>query len=223
MSQIYNFGRDNFHIVGHVDAKGNHKQSMCLKVGGIILVLFKIQGCTGCASIEPIFRSFANRDNRVSYGIVDLTREKQIVQMSRATTTVIQTVPRIIIYTEGKPFAVFTGEKSQRGIQTFIDNILEQYKPPQRQVYPQQAPPPQQSFVPQNMYGGPQTDSPAFMPASQPPRRAMGIATNHGGMAHPSMNQQCDSDDEDCLLMPEQIIPHNMPWESDYKKLTGTI
>jgi len=207
---IHQLSTQNFHIVG------NQRQSLNINYGGNVLVFFKLQGCQGCAAFEPIFHQLSNEDRRVSYGILDLTYNRDIVQLSRSTTTPIQKVPHLILYSEGRPYARFKGEKNIQSLKNFISDATPQQTPQKPSfVQPQQ----------QNMYGGPPTRGNVYMPESQPPRQAINMANSGipAQQAHPSMRQQCEQDNEDCLMIPDQIIPHNMPWESDYKKLTGVI
>lgn len=190
-------------------------KSMNINLPGNYLVFFKFDGCKGCEVFLPIFTQLSREDRRISYGIVDLTYNRNIVQMSKPTTTHINIVPHLIIYVQGKPHARFTGEKNRKALTEFLSGVLATV--PQHQ--------PQASFVPQqNMYGGPSTQGTIVnIPDSQPPRQASRMATSGMAQAHPSMQKQCDPDDEECLLMPAHITPHNMPWEVDVKRIMGEI
>ena len=188
--------------------------SMNINLPGNYLVFFKFDGCRGCEVFLPMFTQLSREDRRISYGITDLTYNRNIVQMSKPTTTPITTVPHLIIYCQGKPHARFTGEKNMKALKDFLSGVLANIPQPQ----------PQSSFVPQNMYGGHSNQGTVVnIPDSHPPRQASRMATSGQAQAHPSMQNQCDPDDEDCLLMPSHIIPHNMPWESDYKRMMGEI
>ena len=212
---IHQLSTQNFHVVGQ------QRQSLNINYGGNVLVFFKLQECQGCAAFEPVFNQLSTEEQRVSVAVLDLTYNREIVQMSRSSTTPIQKVPCLILYVQGRPHARFKGQKDLQSLKNFITGAL--------QAVPQQ-PPQQSSFVPQqqppqqNMYGGSQQpQGSAFMPDIVPPKAAINMAHYGPAQAHPSMQQQCDPDDDECLMIPKNIIPKNMPWESDYKKLIGEI
>lgn len=210
---VHQLTSQNFHVVGQ------QRQALNINFAGNVLVLFKLDGCQGCGAFEPIFYQLAGVENRATMAVLNLSHHRDIIQQSRNTSTPIKKVPCLILYIQGRPRAVFNGKKDIPNLRKFITDVLDSAASQQQSFAPQQ-----QSFVPQqNMYGGAQQGGAVYMPESQPPKVAARMAQHDGGMAHPSMSQQCDSDDEECLMMPDQIIPHNMPWESDYKKLTGRI
>jgi hypothetical protein len=186
--------------------------SMNVNVAGNLLVLFKMND-KDSLNLEPTFLKLPTRNNTIKYAVCDLTQSRDIIEKSRASTTPIQKPPTIILYLEGKPFALFKGSKDLPSLEKFIVNAMIAY---QNQRTQQQ----QQNFVQppqQNMYGGqqPQGTRGAYMPeiANINSKQAKASGVHH------SMQQQCADDDEDCLKMPENIIPHNLPWESDLLKL----
>ena len=210
---VHQLSTQNFYVVG------NQRQSLNIDYSGNVLVLFKVQECQGCAAFEPVFLQLSREEKRASIAILDLTYNREIVHMSRHTTTPIQKVPKLILYVQGRPHARFKGDKTLQSLRNFITDALQvtQQQPSQQHTFVQQQPQ-------QNLYGGPPPQGrAAYMPDIQPPKQAINMAQGIGGHAHPSMQQQCDPDDTECLMIPDQIIPHNMPWESDFKKLAGVI
>lgn len=204
-------GTENFFVSGN---------QMNINLPGNTLVFFKSEQCQGCATFEPVFNQLSREDQRVAYATIDLSYHRNIVQMSKSTTTMIQKVPHLILYVQGRPHARFSGERNIKGLRDFLAGVLKTIP----QQLPQQS---QVSFIaPQNnMYGGQSSTGHVNMPDSNPPRQAVRTAMGGGPVAqvHPSMQNQCDPNDEDCMLMPSHIIPHNMPWESDYKRMMGEI
>jgi hypothetical protein len=208
------------------------KKSLNITQGGIYLIFYKIQGCQGCSAFEPIFLQLSTEDKRVNYGILDLTYNRDIIKVSRDTTTVIEKVPHLILYVQGSPRALFKGEKNLLSLKSFLTGALSQitvqplpsvdvrgamHQQPQQQTFVAQ----QQIPLQQNMYGGTQSSTYVNVPDVTVPSQANKLMQggSQGAMAvHSSMKQQCDPDDEDCLLMPTNVIPHNMPWESDFHK-----
>ena len=227
---------------------GSPQKSLILKLSGAVLVFFKSQRCNDCLAFFPAFQQISVSEPRLVFAAVDVDLSRDIVQMSVGTTTEVIRVPQIILYIQGRPHARFRGQdKTKVALQSFIQEALKgvnlQQGPPQQNQYPQQPPqnqypqqPPQNQYPPprgnafvqpqQNMYGGPSyPQNQVYMPEVNPSRQAGQIAGYGQGpaQAHPSMQQQCDPSKEDCLQIPDQIIPHNQPWESDYKQLTGVI
>lgn len=204
---VHQLTTQNFHVAGQ------QTQSLSINYSGNVLVLFKLQDCPGCAAFEPVFHQLAREETRVVFAVLDLAINRDVGQMSRSTTTPIQKVPHLILYIQGRPHARFTGaQKTFPAIRNFISDALQS----SQQNLQQQ----QHSFVQQNIYGGPQQAPRGFMPEIQPPKQAIRMAQGLGGYAHPSMQQQCDSDNPNCLMMPNQIVPHNIPWETEKRDMS---
>lgn len=183
----------------------NGNTTLSVTVTGNIFVFFKLQKCEGCNAFDPVFKTLANEDRRVLYGIIDLTNNNQVTQMSKATTTPIQTVPHLILYVNGMPFARFKGQKNVRMIKDFLTETLNLSANQQ----PRENPPPS-SFVPQqNMYNNQQ-----YAPQQN---------NNVQQSTHSSMQKKCDPEEGSCLMVPSDVIPYNLPWQSDFNKLTDLM
>ena len=187
--------------------------SLNTNVPGVSMVMFKLANCKGCSIMEPEFASFAN-DGRLKVATVDLTYNRPLIGMARNSTTPIQKTPHVIMYVDGKPLAIYKSKPGlpiRTNLANFVNGAMSQI--------------PQQTFVPrqqqQNIYGGTTENTNYYTPESNPPRRAINMANESGhGNIHPTVQQQqCDSDDEDCLLTPNKIIPYNQPWECELKKI----
>lgn len=165
------------------------KNVMMLKVQGPVVVFFKTRGCASCAKFEPIFAGVANSDNRVQYGVIDLSVHANVAKMSASTTTPIQAVPFILLYLNGKPFARFTGKKDAASLSSFIAKALATASgapsPPTKVNYG--AP------VMQSTRGGGGGNA-------TPPKMSNGQYTLD------------EVDDEECLITPMVVIPYNINW-----------
>lgn len=187
--------------------------SLNINVPGVSMVMFKLANCKGCSIMEPEFASFAN-DGRLKIATIDLTYNRALIGMARNSTTPIQKTPHVIMYVDGKPLAIYKtkpGVPIRTNLSNFINGAMSQI--------------PRQTFVPQqqqqqNIYGGANENTNYYTPDANPPRIAVNMANETGrGNIHPTVQQQqCDSDDEECLLVPKHIIPYNQPWEVDVKK-----
>jgi thioredoxin family protein len=214
---LHGLSATNFKVI--VDPRSNLKH-LTITVQGIVVVFFKKTGCQGCAVLEPVYSQISAEDKRLVFCIIDLQYNASVTSMARDTSTPIQTVPQIFMYVNGRPHAKFRGQRNAQAVKAFInDAIISIPQPQQQPMYNANA------FVPsnvgQNMYGGNNyAQGPTYSPEVNVPRQASQLA--HGGhvamSSHPSMQQQCDPDDENCLMVPQNSIPHNLPWESDFRK-----
>jgi len=218
---IVSLSLSNFDVI--TQTNGKH---LITTVPGNALVFFKKIGCPACSVMEPMYQQVSKENGSLTYGIVDLQYNNGIVKMSRDTSTPIQTVPQLFMYANGRPFARFKGTRTIQSIREFITSCMSRIQQTQQSPqYPTYNNP--SSFVGGgNMYGG-QTNyggAQMQMPDSNVPRQASQVAYgNKVAMSnHPSMQQQCDPDDEDCLMIPQNVIPHNLPWESDFRKYIDT-
>lgn len=205
---ISRLGPENFFMAG---------KSMNIDIQGITLVFFKTEGCPGCSMFDQVFNQISREERRINYATIDLSQHRNVVQMSKSSTTEIRKVPHIILYDQGRPHARFTGEKTIKGIREFLATILPSLL--QR--------PPQVSFVqPQSVghpsapYGGNQGGyyNPQNNVSMQPPMQRPSAP-----QPYQNAQNQCDPDDEECLMMPSHIVPYNMPWETEFKKIAGEL
>ena len=175
--------------------------------------------------------------------IINLTGARDVISMSRLTSTPIQTVPSIMLYFNGRPLAKFTGKKNVPALQSFITKALQHapqttmkapppsqggFMPQQHGMYgsggyhhPQLAPQQGQSGI--NQQGGPHQSgrSKFWMPEIGKAPSLNGVVKGDGTNQYAYLND-LDEEDEQQLLLPGQVTPHNVPWESNYKRL-GTV
>lgn len=236
--------KNNMSIVqlypGNFKLVGRQRKTMNISQPGVVLCLFTMDGCRGCEAVEPIYRTLAGLEPKIKYAICNLTNARDVISMSHQTKTQIQKVPCIIMYVDGRPHARFTGDKNIPSLRSFINNALAA------------APRQQQEFVQQpqgNMYAGggsqgysqqpPGSQMPAqyrqqqgqqqgqekdkfWMPELGKTPTMTGALRNAGGGTQYAYLGTVDDEDEDKLLVPDQVIPHNEPWMSQYKRI-GTM
>ncbi len=181
-----------------------------IKAPGAALVFFKTDNCPACKAFSPVYYRMAAKEFENSgllFLELNLREHSNVQRMSINSKTEIRAVPHFIMYFNGNPYARYKGNTNERDIKLFINNTLP--------AISQQTSPPQRSFISQqNMYGGYSNQTPVYTPDSAPPRSISNMQMSPQAMAsHPSI-QECDPDDEDCLLIPDCIIPYNKPWET---------
>jgi hypothetical protein len=191
---------------------GNKNKTLVINHPGNMLVLYK-QNDEISRQFEPVFSKLASIDNRVNFAVLDVSTAggRDVVGKSRATTTPINGTPSLILYINGRPHTRFNGSRTVDGIRDFITKSFNQMAASQpepvirqNQQFMQPAPVPSQ----QNMYGGAQPGGGGNVHApivDQPSLR--GKLKNF----MPSV----EVEEEQRLTIPDDVIPHNMPWEAD--------
>lgn len=174
---------------------GNQRKGLHIRLPGFVFVMFKMPQCPGCKAIAPVMAQLATEDRRVSYAMVDISVHKDVVRMSRQTVTPIQAVPTLILYSEGRPVAKVKNKKDIASLRAFLTDAMSK----ESQRAPQQQPQPHQSYQPQG-----QGQSARSQPSGGKVYYPEGYR-DIGGI-------ECEGDQ--CMLIPEQIHPHNKPWET---------
>ena len=177
----------------------------------------------------------------VNYATCDISVNRQVPQMSRQTNHPIKAVPWIFFYSGGFPVACFKGKKNIPSLQAFINKALQEAENRRQRT--------QNTFVPPNqgagnMYSGgqysrapsqghPQGGRPqGGRPQGPPPKywkpeigkapSITGIVKGGGNTQYSYLGNQVQEEDEEKALVPEDITPHNKPWDSGYRRM-GTF
>jgi len=105
--------------------RGPKKAEMILKgVNGISLVLFYSKLCTHCHSFIPIFNQLPNDIKGCQFGLVNISNNKNLVQMSKGTVCEIKYVPYVIMFMQGRPFMRYDGERTMTGVKKFVSEVM---------------------------------------------------------------------------------------------------
>ncbi len=224
---------------------GRQTKTMAIKIPDPMLVLFKMVDCPNCKVVEPIFVQLSKEKDvpRIRYGIADVGQQKDIVAISRGTTTPLQAVPTLILYANGRPLAKFNGAKNLVSLKKFIATALSAAS----QDHPGGGGgghPPSQQFMPAapqgGMYGNDGYHSgppPGYQPEfpqqgrhpQAPQQRQQPGGRGGGGQAKymPEINGSAlpnksnvnysfldvEEEDDHRLSLPGDVIPYNAPWE----------
>lgn len=196
---------------------GQKQKTLGLSRRGNVLVFFKITNDNNCVEFEPVFAQLARKEQRVTCATLDVIQNRGVLNISRQTTTPINSVPVLILYVNGKPLAKFNGTRNLPSIQNFISNALQSAgntaSPPQ----------PQQQFMPRqtptNVFANQGNAAPppghkSYMPdiGNAPSMKGIIKGGNGGGYG---IGNNVEEDDEPRLMVPDTVIPHNTPWEAD--------
>ena len=192
---------------------GRRSRTLNIKLGGFVLVFFKMQECKWCGSFNKVFHQLAQQDKRVQYAVCDLTSNRQVAAMSKNTNSPIRTVPWIVFYADQIPIAKISGFKQLGSVKDFIGRgIQEATSRKQRQVFmPQQG----------NVYGDHQRPPPKQSKYYKPDMEQPSSMKNaiREGTKYAYLGDHEKSNDEK-ILIPENVTPHNKPWEGQYRKMS---
>jgi len=200
------------------------QKTLKVNVPGVVLIMYKMDGCTGCQSTEPILRQLAMDTSRVNtYAVLNISRNRDVAKMASGTRTPIPHVPYFILYINGEPKAIHKGPREYQAIKQSIHKALAdiqstQFVPPTQQQ--------SQSGPPQGQRGGMYGQGGYSHPQLGGPNQGGYQPEFQGGSKQPNQTyarlNDVDEEDDERLITPEQVIPHNVPWESSYKRM-GTI
>jgi Thioredoxin len=96
---------------------------MCTGIQGFSLILFYSTQCQHCQSLIPIFKRLPGSVGGCQFGMINVSRNKQCVLMSRNTVAPITVVPYIVLYVNGKPYMRYNGPHDSKEIGRFIIEV----------------------------------------------------------------------------------------------------
>ena len=118
MSGLLFLQKDDFNI-----QKGNKGDILCHNIRGLSLILFYSTNCQYCRELIPIFKRLPGQLGGCQFGMINVSVEKQIINMSKLTISAIKYVPLIILYVAGKPFIRYDGPHDENEIRRFIFEV----------------------------------------------------------------------------------------------------
>lgn len=103
--------------------KGLKGNILCHSIRGISLLLFYSTNCQYCRQLIPIFKKLPGQLGGCQFGMINVSMQKNIIAMSKATISEIKYVPLIILYVAGKPFIRYDGPHDENEIKRFIFEV----------------------------------------------------------------------------------------------------
>ena len=105
----------------YLDSNRRSPSTMKLRMGGPVVVLFfTMPRCRGCHAFKPLYSQLASSNARLTFATADLAVLKSVVNMSRASSTPLQSVPTLILYSDGLPRAKFKGNMNLNSVESFL-------------------------------------------------------------------------------------------------------
>ena len=118
MSGLLFLAKDDFK-----QTSGNRGTLMCTEISGFSLILFYSTQCTFCQNMIPVFKNLPGSLSGCQFGMINVSKNKDIVKLSRETIAPITYVPYIILYHNGKPYMRYDGPCDLKSIQDFIVEV----------------------------------------------------------------------------------------------------
>lgn len=103
--------------------QGNKGTVMCTEIAGFSLILFYSTQCHYCQEMIPVFRKLPGSLSGCQFGMINVSKNKDIVRLSKATIAPITYVPYIILYYNGRPHMRYDGPADLATIQDFIVEV----------------------------------------------------------------------------------------------------
>jgi hypothetical protein len=186
---------------------GNQTKTLCVNVQGILLIYFKADSDTGCQTFDPVYAELVRKHPVIRYAICNFSegQNRQVVDMARSTSTPITSVPVLVLYADGKPFAKFSGTRNAASVKSFIDKMIETISAPKAAASGQFMSQPQGQGQPSGQ--GQKAWKPDIGAAPSMKGAIRGGYSGGGGFV--------EDDEEPKLLIPDTVIPYNAPWEAE--------
>ena len=118
MSGLLFLSSEDFSVV-----KGNKGNILCHSIPGFSLILFYSTQCVHCQNLIPLFKKLPGTIGGCQFGMINVSSNKQCVQMSKDTIAPISYVPYIVLYIQGKPFMRYNGPHDAEEIKRFVIEV----------------------------------------------------------------------------------------------------
>ena len=103
--------------------EGNRGILMGTEIQGFSLILFYSTQCTFCQNMIPVLKTLPGSISGCQFGMINVSKNKDIVRMSKDTIAPITYVPYIILYHNGRPYMRYDGPAELSAIQEFIVEV----------------------------------------------------------------------------------------------------
>ena len=102
---------------------GNKGNLLCNNIPGISLCLFYSTQCSYCQQLIPEYKKLPGSISGCHFGMINVSKQKSILHVSKNCLTPIQYVPLIILYANGTPLARYDGPNEIEEIKKFVIDI----------------------------------------------------------------------------------------------------
>lgn len=103
--------------------RGTKGNIMCHNIPGFTLVLFYSTYCEHCQGLVPLFKRMPGTIDGCQFGMINVSTNRQCVEMSKDTVSPVSYVPYIVLYINGKPYMIYKGPHDAEEIRRFIVEV----------------------------------------------------------------------------------------------------
>lgn len=103
--------------------QGKNGTLLSTQVPGLSLLLYYSPRCPHSNNLLPIFKKLPTIINGCAFGIINVSKNRELIQMAQQSITPITYVPYIILYVNGKPYMVYNGPHNENNITEFVIEI----------------------------------------------------------------------------------------------------
>ena len=104
-------------------AQGQKGPILCNSIKGFSLILFYSTQCGYCKNLIPVFKSLPGSVYNCQFGMINVSQNKQCVNMASKTVAPIKYVPYIVLYNNGRPFYEYKGPHTSKDIAHFVTDV----------------------------------------------------------------------------------------------------
>jgi DNA-directed RNA polymerase subunit L len=112
--------------------KGSKGNTLCNSIPGFSLILFYSTQCDYCRDLIPIFKGLPGTIAGCQFGMINVSSNKQCVQVSKNTITPLNYVPYIVLYIQGCPFMRYNGPHDPDQIRRFVIEVANKVQSKQK-------------------------------------------------------------------------------------------
>lgn len=121
MSGLLFLTKDDFNI-----KEGSKGELLCHNIKGISLILFYSTQCPHCHTFIPCFKRLGGTIGGCQFGMINISKNREVVMMSKKTIAPIEYVPYVVLYVNGIPFMRYDGPQDEREIRNFVTDVANQ-------------------------------------------------------------------------------------------------
>lgn len=105
------------------DFKVSENRLVFTKSKNLTFVLFYSTKCRFCGPAREVFNFVASQysQSNVKFGIINVTKNPSIPELSKGTNTAITFVPFLIAFFDGIPIAVYSNQYTTEGFSKFVE------------------------------------------------------------------------------------------------------
>jgi len=103
--------------------RGPKGDSLCTGIPGFSLILFYSTHCEFCQHFIPVFKQIPGHVGGCQFGMINISKNREVVEMSQKTISPIKYVPYIVLYINGKPFMSYKGPPDEAEIRNFVMEV----------------------------------------------------------------------------------------------------